>query len=99
MASYTPIFDNDELEKRSLQQQKPKTTKKSNYGSLRVEQPQQTKQTSTAFIVNYKHKISPGETLLGISLKYGVPVSVFLLIYMAHFISKNNSNKKNNHVY
>lgn len=75
MASYAPILDNDELETKSLQQkQQIKSSKKSNYGSLRVDPPQQTKQTSTAFIVNYKHKISSGETLLGVSLKYGVPV-------------------------
>ncbi len=70
----------DDLEKRSLQQThkalsssitSTNTKKKSNYGSIRNE----TQHTAKAFIVNYKHKIVPGETLQGISLKYVVPVS------------------------
>jgi LysM repeat protein len=48
------------------------TSKKSNYGSLR--QDSKTQQTANAFIVNYEHKIEPGDTLLGISLKYNLPI-------------------------
>jgi hypothetical protein len=102
MASYAPIFDNDDLEKKSLQSIKSasKTTKKSNYGSLRVEQPQQTKQTSTAFIVNYKHRLMPGETLLGISLKYGISVSelffsssAYILLFLIIYSSKKQKQR------
>lgn len=60
---------NEEPERQSLQKPFIKTAKKSNYGSLRKE----AQQTTTAFIVNYKHRLTPGETLLGISLRYGVP--------------------------
>jgi hypothetical protein len=59
-----------EPERQSLQKPFIKSTKKSNYGSLRKE----TQQTTTAFIVNYKHRLVPGETLQGISLRYGIPV-------------------------
>lgn len=62
---------NEEPERQSLQKPFIKsTTKKSNYGSLRKE----VQQTSTLFIVNYKHKLQEGETLQGISLKYSVPI-------------------------
>lgn len=69
-----PLFSNisneRDLEKSSLQQKNLlKSTKKSNYGSLKTEKP--------SMIVNYKHKLQQGETLQGISLKYGVPVSQF----------------------
>jgi LysM repeat protein len=64
----------DDLEKSTIpikqQTSGNKTSKKSNYGSLRKE----IQQTTSAFIVNYKHKLQAGETLQGISLKYGVPV-------------------------
>jgi hypothetical protein len=72
--------DND-LEKSSFiraENQQPqqisfKPAKKTNYGSLRTE----TQQTRSAklFIVNHQHKLTDGETLQGISLKYDVPVS------------------------
>lgn len=45
--------------------------KKQNYGSLRKDLPIQAQKQ----IVNIKHKLSKGETLQGISLKYGVSVS------------------------
>lgn len=51
-----------------------KPVKKTNYGSLRTET-QQT-QTAKVFLVNYRHKLTDGETLQGISLKYGVSVCV-----------------------
>ena len=72
MAYYSSLNNNDDLERNLLSQQKQliKTSKKSNYGSLRNE----TKQTTTAFMINYKHKLQAGETLQGISLKYGVPI-------------------------
>lgn len=72
MAYYSSLNNNDDLERNLLSQQKQliKTSKKSNYGSLRNE----TKQTTTAFMINYKHKLKAGETLQGISLKYGVPI-------------------------
>lgn len=61
----------EEPERRSLQKPFIKSnTKKSNYGSLRKE----VQQTANVFIVNYKHKIQIGETLQGISLKYGLPI-------------------------
>lgn len=66
------ILPTSDLEKSSLQTKTTKTTKKSNYGSLR--QDSQTRQTANVFIVNYEHKIMPGDTLLGISLKYNVPI-------------------------
>jgi LysM repeat protein len=47
-----------------------KASKRSNYGSLRKD----TSQTTSAFIVNYRHTLNPGETLQGLSLRYGVPV-------------------------
>ena len=72
----------EEPERQSLQKPFIKTTKKSNYGSLRKE----TQQTTTTFIVNHKHKIQPGETLQGISLKYSVPVSFLFLILNLKFI-------------
>lgn len=66
------ILPTDDLERSSLQSKQAKTTKKSNYGSLR--QDLQTQQTAKTFIVNYEHQIMPGDTLLGISLKYNVPI-------------------------
>lgn len=48
--------------------------KKLNYGSLRKE----TEHTATVFMVNYKHQLKSGETMQGISLRYGVPVSLKL---------------------
>ena len=81
MASSSSRLDygDEQMEKRSFTAQlsKSTTTKKSNYGSLRKEL--STQQTASAFIVNYKHRLMPGETLQGISLKYGVPVSIFHL--------------------
>lgn len=63
---------NEEIEIQSLKNSfLNNTAKKSNYGSLRKD----TQQT-TVFIVNYKHKLKPGETLQGISLKYNVPVCI-----------------------
>ena len=75
----------DDLEKSSFirqanQQQNyssNKPIKKTNYGSLRTENQQI--QTAKVFIVNHRHKLSDGETLQGISLKYGVSVSRFPL--------------------
>lgn len=67
------ILPSDDLERSSLQSKPAKTTKKSNYGSLRQDT-QQTQQTAKTFIVNYDHKIMPGDTLLGISLKYNIPI-------------------------
>lgn len=69
--------DEDEIERRSLQKiqsSSSKPSKKSNYGSLSSNKYEKTIQTTTAFIVSYKHRILPGETLQGISLKYGVPI-------------------------
>ncbi|CAF0716247.1 unnamed protein product [Brachionus calyciflorus] len=60
---------NEEPERRSLKPLTTKTTKKSNYGSLRTEIQQTTTQ-----IINHKHKLKQGETLQGISLKYSVPI-------------------------
>lgn len=75
-ASYfiLPTDDRD-LERSSLSNGKAsgKTTKKSNYGSLQTDATK-TQQTANAFIVNYKHKLMPGDTLLNISLKYNVPI-------------------------
>lgn len=74
-ASYfiLPTEDRD-LERSSLSNGKPaKTTKKSNYGSLQTDAAK-TQQTANAFIVNYKHTLMPGDTLLNISLKYNVPI-------------------------
>jgi len=81
----------DELEKSSFvrqsnqQQQQNHTTnnkpiKKTNYGSLRTENQQI--QTAKVFIVNHRHRLLDGETLQGISLKYGVSVSKFDLNYL-----------------
>ena len=71
------INGTDDLEKSSFiikqQQQQQKPAKKTNYGSLRTDI-QQT-QTAKVFIINYKHRITKGETLQGISLKYNIPVS------------------------
>lgn len=58
----------DETERRSLKPLTKTTNKKSNYGSLRTEVPSQT--------INYKHRLKQGETLQGISLKYGVPIEL-----------------------
>ena len=69
-SSFSTELVNEEPERQSLQKPFIKTTKKSNYGSLRKE----VQQTTTAFIVNYKHKLKPGETLQAISLRYGIPV-------------------------
>ena len=77
MASYTSLLTGgeDDVERSSLQKQSTtKTKKKSNYGSLHSNKNETTIQTSTAFMVNYKHKLKSGETLQGISLKYGVPI-------------------------
>jgi len=81
MSSYSSLLPNDdddeEVERRSLQKitsSASKPTKKSNYGSLSSNKYEKTIQTTTAFIVNYKHKLVPGETLQGISLKYNVPI-------------------------
>jgi hypothetical protein len=63
-------FDN--LEKCSLQINNNNNNKKKlNYGSLRKDLPIQQQQQ----IVHIKHKLLKGETLQGISLKYGIPVS------------------------
>jgi len=70
-ASYF-ILPTSDLERSSLQTSQTKTTKKSNYGSLRQES--LTQQTANKFIVNYEHKLLPGDTLLGISLKYNISV-------------------------
>ena len=82
------LLPSDELEKSKLQTNKSnKTPKKSNYGSLR--QDAQTQQTAKVFLVNYPHRLAPGETLQGISLKYGVPVrkkSEFELNFFVVFI-------------
>ena len=70
------INGTDDLEKSSFikqQQQQQKPAKKTNYGSLRTDI-QQT-QTAKVFLINYKHRITKGETLQGISLKYNIPVS------------------------
>jgi LysM repeat protein len=69
------INGTDDLEKSSfiIKQQQQKPAKKTNYGSLRTDI-QQT-QTAKVFIINYKHRITKGETLQGISLKYNIPVS------------------------
>jgi LysM repeat protein len=74
MASSKLFGDDFEKSAMPIKQQTSgsKTTKKSNYGSLRTE----AQQTASVFIVNYKHKLQAGETLQGISLKYGVPVRV-----------------------
>lgn len=83
-------YEADDLERRSLQHSNSSglnnasninsnnssnssniNKKKSNYGSLRKEQPQP--------IVYVKHKLTASETIQGISLKYGVPVSVFII--------------------
>jgi LysM repeat protein len=71
-SSSTELVNEDPDECRSLQKTLIKTTKKSNYGSLRKDITQT--QTASAFIVNYRHTLKPGETLQGISLRYGVPV-------------------------
>jgi hypothetical protein len=65
MASF---YDNPEMS--SLNQSKS-ISKKSSYGAIRKETPsfQQT--------VNIKHEIVKGETLQGISLKYGISVSAY----------------------
>ena len=68
-SSYSKLETDETLEKSSLQKV-TKTPKRTNYGSLRTE----VKQTANVFIVNYEHKLKPGETLQGISLKYGIPV-------------------------
>lgn len=74
------ILPTSDMEKSSLQRnQSAKTTKKSNYGSLR--QDVQTQQTAKIFIVNYEHKLVHGDTLLGISLKYNTPVIFFLIFF------------------
>jgi len=67
------INGTDDLEKSSFIKQQQKPAKKTNYGSLRTDI-QQT-QTAKVFIINYKHRITKGETLQGISLKYNIPVS------------------------
>lgn len=63
---------NDDIEIQSLQKSFVKSTKKSNYGTLRkdIGQPQ-----PTTPMVNVKHRIKPGETLQGISLRYNIPVN------------------------
>lgn len=72
--NYLTTNSSDDLEKSSFVKQPNKPSKKSNYGSLRTETQAQN-QTATVFIVNYRHRITNGETLQGISLKYSVPVS------------------------
>jgi len=62
------------MESSSLQTNQKKTTKKLNYGSLKQES---LTQTANKFVINYEHKLQPGDTLLGISLKYNLPVSFF----------------------
>jgi len=59
----------ESLEKQSLQNQfkSNSTTKKSSYGALK-------KETKNCFTFNLKHKLERGETLEGISLKYGISV-------------------------
>lgn len=52
--------------------------KKLNYGSLRKE----TEHTATVFMVNYKHQLKSGETMQGISLRYGVPVRLSALPFL-----------------
>jgi LysM repeat protein len=71
-SSSTELVNEELDEYRSLQKTLIKTTKKSNYGSLRKDITQT--QTATTFMINHKHKLKPGETLQGISLRYGVPV-------------------------
>jgi len=67
------LLPSNELEMSKLQTSRSnKTPKKSNYGSLR--QDAQTQQTAKVFLVNHPHRLAPGETLQGISLKYGVPI-------------------------
>ena len=77
MASYSAIIDCDELERCSLNtsSSNSKSVKKSNYGSLRTE----VKSTTSpgACLVNYEHRMCAGDTIQGLSLKYGVPVSEF----------------------
>lgn len=71
-ASYF-ILPTSDMERSSLQTSNAtRTTKKSNYGSLRQES--QSQQTANKFIVNYEHTLQPSDTLLGISLKYNVPI-------------------------
>jgi LysM repeat protein len=65
-----PFSEDDERERRTLSL--IQKCKKSNYGSLH--QDTQKQQTTNAFIVNYRHKLKSGETLQGISLKYGVAI-------------------------
>ena len=76
MSSYSSLLGDEEVERRSLQttSSSSRNTKKSNYGSLHTNKHEKTIQTSTVFIVNYRHKLRPGETLQGISLKYGVSI-------------------------
>lgn len=66
------ILPTEDPERNSLYSKPAKTTKKTNYGSLR--QDVQSQQTANAFIVNYEHKLMPGDTLLNISLKYNIPI-------------------------
>ena len=81
MASYSSLLSggDDDVERCSLQQKLQssasiKNKKKSNYGSLHTNKHEANVQTSTAFIVNYRHRLKAGETLQGISLRYGVPI-------------------------
>lgn len=69
MSSSSELLNEENIEIQALQKSFVKTTKKSNYGSLRKDIPQ-----AIVPIVNFKHRIKPGETLQGISLKYNVPV-------------------------
>ncbi|RNA03059.1 lysM and peptidoglycan-binding domain-containing 1 [Brachionus plicatilis] len=57
----------EETERRSLRPSK--TTKKSNYGSLKPATTQ-----PNAQLVNYKYRLKEGETLPGLSLKFNIPI-------------------------
>ena len=70
MSSSSELLNEENIEIQALQKSFVKTTKKSNYGSLRKDISSQ----AIVPIVNFKHRIKPGETLQGISLKYNVPV-------------------------
>lgn len=66
-SAYSPCEIIEETERRSLRPSK--TTKKSNYGSLKPATTQ-----SNPLIVNYKYKVKEGETLPGLSLKFNTPI-------------------------
>lgn len=57
----------EETERRSLRPSK--TSKKSNYGSLKpvISQP-------STQLINYRYKLKEGETLQGLSLKFNIPM-------------------------